>query len=96
MAQYKNPTRVDWVSSCITDLKYLNINLTFDNIKSMKKNEFKKVLKESIKKKAFEYLLHKQGSKGKEVKYSSLKMAEYLSPNLEKLYQYLTKDIFLG
>ena len=32
MAQYKNPTHGDWVSSYIRDLKYLNINLTFDNI----------------------------------------------------------------
>ena len=85
MAQYKNPTRGDWVSSCIKDLKYLNINLNLENIKSMKKNEFKKILQESIKNKAFEYLLHKQGSKGKEMKYSSLKMAEYLSQNLEKV-----------
>ena len=51
----------------------------------MKKTQFRKLLKESIKIKAFEYLLEKQGSKGKEIKYSCLKMAEYLLPNDEKL-----------
>ena len=85
MAKYKSPTRGDWVSCCMKDLKYLNINLIFDNIKSMKKNEYKIFLQESIKNEAFEYLLNKQGSKGKEIKYSSLKMSEYLSPNLEEL-----------
>ena len=36
-------------------------------------------------KKALMYFLDKQGSKGKEIKYTSLKMAEYLSPNYDKI-----------
>ena len=85
MAQYQNPVRGDWVSCCLKDLKYLNINLSLEEIKLMKTTQFRKLLKESIKNKALEYLLKKQGSKGKEIKYSCLKMAEYLLPNNEIL-----------
>ena len=35
--------------------------------------------------KAFEYLIRKQKSKGQEIIYTELKMAEYLMPNLENL-----------
>ena len=34
-------------------------------------------------KKAFAYLLSKRGSKGQEISYSELKMADYLMPNLK-------------
>ena len=30
MAQYQNPVRGDWVSCCLTDLKYLNIDLSLE------------------------------------------------------------------
>ena len=78
MAQHENPTRGDWVSSCLRDL-------TLEDIKAMKKNVFKKILKKSIRNKALQYLLDKRGSKGIQIQYSSLKMAEYLLPNTEKL-----------
>ena len=51
----------------------------------MSKTEFRKFLKTSIEKKALQYLLEKRGSKGSEIQYSNLKMAEYLSPNYEQL-----------
>ena len=85
MTQLKNPTRGDWVSSCLKDLKYLNINLKIEEIRSMKKNKFREILKQSIEKKALQYLLKKRGSKGSRIKYSRMKMAEYLSPNYAKI-----------
>ena len=45
MAQHENPTRGDWVSSCLRDLKYLKISRTLEDIKAMKRNLFKKILK---------------------------------------------------
>ena len=42
MAQYQNPVRGDWVSCCLNDLKYLNINISIEEIKIMKKTQFKK------------------------------------------------------
>ena len=83
MAQHENPSRGDWMSSCLKDLKYLSLSI--EEIKSLKKNKFGKLLQESIRKKALQYLVEKQGRKGKEIKYLSLKMAEYLLPNSEIL-----------
>ena len=53
-----------------------------------------KLIKNSIKKKALEYLLEKQGSKGKEIKYEELKMAEYLTPTEDKLTIEDQRNIF--
>ena len=78
--QLKNPTKGDWASSCQQDLKELEINLSMQEIKSITKSKFTKIIKKAIQVKALEYLLRKQGSKGKEMKYEELKLAEYLSP----------------
>ena len=42
MAQHENPSRGDWMSSCLKDLKYLNLSLSIEEIKSLKKNKFRK------------------------------------------------------
>ena len=42
-------------------------------------------MKDAILPKALEYLVSKIRSKGKEIEYSELKMAEYLMPNLENI-----------
>ena len=70
-------------SKILKDLQYLNINLKIEEIKAI--NVFRKILQESIRAKALQYLLEKRGSKGSEIRYSSLKIAEYLSPNYENL-----------
>ena len=46
----------------------------------MPRNKFKKLIKDRIQVKALEYLLAKQGSKGKEIKFTTLEMSEYLLP----------------
>ena len=46
----------------------------------MRKNQFQNILKRATNEKALEYLLERRGSKGKEIKYLSLKMSEYLLP----------------
>ena len=51
----------------------------------MSKNQFRNILKKSIKEKALHYLIDKRGSKGKEIEYSRLKMAEYLLPQDENI-----------
>ena len=83
--QLEKPTRGDWASSCINDLKELKIEMSFEDIKMMKLNKFRSILKKSVEETAFSYLIKKQGSKGQEIIYSALKMAEYLMPNPESL-----------
>lgn len=92
--QFENPTRGDWTSCCLQDLKDLKIGMSLEEIKIMTENKFKNLLKESIKQRAVEYLTGKQGSKGKEITYSNIKMAEYLMPNSESLSIEDQRNIF--
>ena len=85
LLQLKEPTRGDWASSCLKDLKDLEIKISLEEIKILTKTKFAKLLKEAIRPKALAYLVKKQGKKGQEITYSELKMAEYLMPNLENI-----------
>ena len=92
--QYENPTKGDWASSCVQDLKDLDIDISLEEIKTLPKTHFCKLLKKSIQVKALEYLLSKQRSKGQEIHYPELKMAEYLMPNFEKISIEDRRNIF--
>ena len=81
--QFEKPTKGDWASSCLKALEFLEIKMSLNEIENLSVSKFKKILENSIKIKSFEYLLGLRGSKGKEINYSSLKMAEYLLPNEE-------------
>ena len=81
--QFEHPTKGDWASTCVKDLKELKIDLSLEEIKIIYKPKYQKLLKSAISKKALEYLLGKQGTKGSEMKYSHLEMADYLMPNNE-------------
>ena len=83
--QVEKPTKGDWATTCKTDLKKLKISESFEEIKTMSKNKFTKMLKMKIKENALEYLLEKKGSKGSEIDYSELEMANYLLPLNDKL-----------
>ena len=83
--QLKFPTRGDWASSCLKDLKYLEIEIRIEEIKEIKRKQFLKMINESIQKKSFEYLQTLRGSKGKEITYYESKMANYLKPSNENL-----------
>ena len=83
--QFKNPTRGDWASSCLQDLEYLEITISLEEIRTLNNFQFSKILKDAILPKALEYLVNKVRSKGKEIEYTEMKMAEYLMPNLEKI-----------
>ena len=92
--QLENPKRGDWASACLENMKYLEINMSLEEIKTVSENRLKNILKKSINKKALEYLTDKQGSKGGEIKYSCLKMADYLMPNEVGLTISDQRDIF--
>ena len=65
----------------IKDLEEFEITHTFEEIKQMSKSQFSNILKLKVKQNAFNYLLNKQRSKGKEIKYENIRMAEYLLPS---------------
>ena len=83
--QIEQPSRGDWASTCINDLKELQITLSLDEIKQMTKRKFTEELKLRIQQNALLYLTGKQGKKGEEIEYACIKMAEYLQPLNNKL-----------
>ena len=83
--QFQQPIKNDWVSTCKKDLEEMNIDLKFEDIRMMKKENFSKLIKSRIENLAFDYLIKKRGSKGKEISYKRLEMSEYLMPHNEKL-----------
>ena len=78
--QVENKTRGDWASACFRDLKELQISESLEEIRQMSKSKFNKLLKQRINENALKYLTSKQGSKGKNIFYKSIAMAEYLLP----------------
>ena len=60
--------------------------MTFEEIQNLSNIQFNRIIKEAIKVNAFDYLMKKCGSKGQEIEYIELKMAEYLMPNFENHY----------
>ena len=64
----------------IKDLEEFEITQTFEEIKQMSKSQFSNILKLKVKQNALKYLLNRQKSKGKEIKYENIRMAEYLLP----------------
>ena len=63
--QLNQPTRGDWVSECLKDLKSLRITESFEEIKLMTKGKFNRIVKERISENALKYLTGKQVKKGK-------------------------------
>ena len=78
--QIENPTKGDWASTCVNDIKELNLKMSFEDIKVMTKQKLTTIIKEEMKKNAFRYLNSKRGKKGEEIDYSCLEMSEYLLP----------------
>ena len=58
--QLESPVKGDWASSCLTDLKELEINKSFEEIKLLTRKEFSKTLKNHIKSKLLKmvYIFH--------------------------------------
>ena len=70
------------------DLKYLEIDyLTYENIKTMKKLKFRKLVKQQVEIKTLEKLenLKLSHSKVKNIEHMSLVMQKYLQPNSSKI-----------
>ena len=55
-AQVDNPIRGDWVNQIDMDIRDLGLYLTYDQIKIISKEQFKKMVKEKVKMKSYEFL----------------------------------------
>ena len=65
----------------LQDLKELKISESLDEIRIMSKAKFNNILKSRVRENALLYLKGKQKSKGKEIMYCDIEMAEYLLPS---------------
>ena len=79
-AQCDNPVKGDWVNTIRKDLEELEINLSFEEIKTNTKEQFKRIVKEHVNEKAFEYLknLQQTHSKAKPIQYEKFSLQNYL------------------
>ena len=79
----KNPTSKDWVTTIISDLDSLGLDVEFSKIQSIKKQSLKNIVKNNIKERALELLnLQKQKhSKVNMITHKKLEMQDYLLPN---------------
>jgi hypothetical protein len=95
-SQLKNKNKRDWVTSILDDLKFLEIDLTMDNIKDMKKGCFMSMIKTRNKTKAFEKLLKTKYSHSKveNVEHSQLVIQKYLLPTKEHMNKEVAQLIF--
>ena len=80
-AQVNNPIGGDWVTQVEMDIKDLQLSLSFDQIRNIPKEQFKKIIKEKVKTKSFELLTKIQAthSKSKNIVYKKLGLQTYLS-----------------
>ena len=104
-AQIEDPTKKDWYSAVLKDLQELGLNyLDLDEIQNMKKETFKKLVKEKCDDVVLNYLLegNDKKSKMKDLKYYQLKMQPYLSSSKlstrrkKYLFQFRTRMVPVG
>ena len=74
-AQCDSPTKGDWVSGVTQDIKDLELNMTFDQIKDCSKEAFKDTVKKHVNAAGLKYLLNlqKTHTKAKMMQYGELK-----------------------
>ena len=94
--QYKNRTSKDWVSTILKDLKELNLKVSIDDIKEMKKSKFMNMLKRSTEEKAYMELekMKTKHTKVSHLNHYGIKMQKYLLPNELKISQEEIQMIF--
>ena len=78
----------------LSNMKYVNLCLSDEDLKVMKKTQLKSILKKKIYEKFLSYLLERRGTKGGEISYSKLEMSNYLMPSEYKLSNNDKKQIF--
>ena len=81
--QMEHKTSKDWVTMVLKDIKELEINVNFVDIKHMSKNEWSRIITKSIKEKAFRKLEEDKSNHSKvmNIKYKALEMQSYFLPN---------------
>ena len=82
-AQLNHPTKGDWCQSVKKNIEDLKLDLNFNQIEHMKKEDLQKIIKDACKISALEYLnkVKSKHSKVLHIPHSTLDMQPYLKPN---------------
>ena len=80
-AQRNNPVKKDWIHAIDSDMKELNIEITDEELKTISKVNFKKIIKKAAIKRTITYLnnLKKKHSKMDDIIYERLEQQGYLN-----------------
>ena len=83
----QNRTKKDWVSTVLSDLETMKIDVNFGDIQTMNKTKWKNVVKTKIREESFQYLesIKQKHSKVMELKHINLKMQEYFLPTKQEI-----------
>ena len=94
--QRKNPTSKDWVSTVKKDIEELQLDFEFEDLKSIKKKDFKNILTKKIETNALEKLEQKKKlhSKVNHIQHGVLKMQTYLKPTRTNISKEERQNIF--
>ena len=76
-----DPVKGDWITTALSDLTSLKINLSMEEIQMSTKNHFKALVKENMRREAFVYLMDIKAShsKTKNLVYDKLTIQDYLT-----------------
>ena len=79
-ATSENPSKNDFVKTCLKYLEVLDIKMTFEEIGKMSDNKFKQIVKQKTEEAAFKHLIQEKNKQKKisHVNYTKLTMQEYL------------------
>ena len=96
MAQLKSRNKKDWVTTVLKDLEELEIKLSFEEIRKMKKSSFQALVKTKINEYAFKNLEKEKLSHSKVVKinHKMLQLRTYFVPNNMKASKEEIQTIF--
>ena len=92
VSQLRRPGRKDWAGLVQNDMNEVGIHLSHDQIKGMKKEAFKALVKKKVTECGFKYLLNikMSHSKVKNIEYSKFEMAPYLYDKRFSIYEKTT------
>ena len=63
----------------------MRIKISLEDMKKISKNQFWQIINKAIQERALNYLSDKKGTKGQEMSYKELKMADYLLPSNQNI-----------
>ena len=79
--QLESKSKTSWAATCLNNLREMKIEMTLKEITEMPTKSYRAMIKIRCNELAFQYLMNKRRTKGKEIHYIKLQMSQYFQPN---------------